>query len=113
MRFRSSMKLVCATLIALLLVSISANADSALSKQFFVYFGTFTGTKSKGIYVSHFDTVTGKLSAPTLAAQTVNPSFVVIAPDHHLLFTVNETDEFHGQASGALSAFKLDAVTGK
>jgi len=113
MRFRSSVKLVCAALTALLLVSLSANADSALSKQFLVYFGTFTGAKSKGIYVSRFDTATGKLSAPALAAKSVNPSFVAIDPNYHFLFAVNETDLFNGQASGALSAFKLDAATGK
>ena len=113
MRFRSSLKPVCAALAVLLLVSFSANADSAPSKPFLVYFGTYTGAKSKGIYVSRFDTATGKLSAPALAAQTVNPSFVAIAPDHHLLFAVNETEQFNGQASGAVSAFKLDAATGK
>ncbi|HLZ54916.1 MAG TPA: beta-propeller fold lactonase family protein, partial [Verrucomicrobiae bacterium] len=113
MRFRSCLKPVCAALTALLLISVSAHAAAARPGQFFVYFGTFTGTNSKGIYVSRFDSATGKLSAPALAAQTVNPSFVAIAPDHHLLFAVNETDEFHGQASGAVSAFKLDASSGK
>ncbi|HKW29304.1 MAG TPA: lactonase family protein [Verrucomicrobiae bacterium] len=97
---------------ALLLVSFSANAADAPPKHFLVYFGTFTGTQSQGIYVSRFDAATGKLSAPALAAQTVNPSFVAVAPNHHLLFAVNETDEFHGQASGAVSAFNLDASTG-
>ena len=113
MRFRSCLKPVCAALAALLLISVPANAAGARSKQFLVYFGTFTGTNSKGIYVSRFDSSTGKLSAPALAAQTVNPSFLALAPDHRFLFAVNETDEFHGQASGAVSAFKLDASSGK
>ncbi len=113
MRFRSCLKPVCAALAVWLLVSFCAHAADARSNHFLVYFGTFTGTNSKGIYVSRFDSATGRLSAPALAAQTVNPSFVAIAPDHHLLFSVNETDEFHGQASGAVSAFKLDASSGK
>jgi 6-phosphogluconolactonase len=113
MRFRSSLKLVCAALTALLLVSMSANADSARSKQFLVYFGTYTGAKSKGIYVSRFDTASGELSAPALAAQSINPAYLALAPDHRLLFAVNETDHFNGQASGAVTAFRLGASTGK
>ncbi len=113
MRFRSSFKVVRATLAVLLLVSISAIPGTALSKQFLVYFGTFTGTTSQGIYVSRLDTASGELSAPALAAQTVNPSFVAIEPHHRFLFAVNETDHFNGQASGSVTAFRLDASTGK
>lgn len=113
MRFYSPLKLVCTALAVVLLVSFSAKADSAPSKQFLVYFGTYTGAKSKGIYVSRFDAATGKLSEPTLAAQTTNPSYVAVAPDHRLLFAVNETKQFNGQAGGTVSAFKLDATTGK
>lgn len=113
MRFRSSWKLVHTALTVLLLVSITANAGSALSKQFLVYFGTYTGAKSQGIYVSRLDTASGELSAPTLAARSVNPAFVAVAPNHRFLFAVNEMDHFNGQASGAVTAFKLDAFTGK
>ena len=112
-RFRSYLKLVCAAVTALLLVSVSTNAADAPSEQFFVYFGTFTGGKSQGIYVSRFNAATGKLSAPTLAAQSANPAFLAPAPDHRFLFAVNESGHFHGRASGAVSAFKLDASTGK
>lgn len=111
-RFRSSLKLVRTALAALLLVSLTTNAGSALSKQFLVYFGTFTGTKSKGIYVSRLDTASGELSTPTLAAKSVNPSFVAIDPKHRFLFAVNETDHFNGQAGGSVTAFSLDASTG-
>jgi 6-phosphogluconolactonase len=113
MRFRSSLKLVRAAVAALLLVSLTANAGNALSKQFLVYFGTFTGTESEGIYVSRLDTASGELSAPALAAKAVNPSFVAIDPNHRFLFAVNETDHFNGQASGSVTAFRLDASTGK
>ncbi|HTQ49418.1 MAG TPA: lactonase family protein [Candidatus Acidoferrales bacterium] len=113
MRLCSPLKLVCTALAVLLLVSFSAHADGASSKQFLVYFGTYTGAKSKGIYVSRFDSATGKLSEPTLAAQTVNPSYVAVAPDDRFLFAVNETEQFNGRAGGAVSAFKLDAATGK
>src|ERR1700690_2701836 len=41
--------------------------------EFLVYFGTYTGAKSEGIYVSRFDPVTGRLSAPQLSGATRNP----------------------------------------
>ncbi len=113
MRFRSSLKLLCVLLAALLLASIPARADHASSHQFLVYFGTYTGAKSQGIYVSRFDTASGQLSAPTLAAPSANPSYLALAPDRQFLFAVNETDQFNGQPGGAVSAFKLDAATGK
>jgi 6-phosphogluconolactonase len=99
--------------VAWLSASISVNADSALSKQFLVYFGTHTGIKSKGIYISRFGTGSGELSAPTLAAETVNPAYVAIDPRNRFLFAVNETDRFNGQACGSVTAFKLDAPTGQ
>jgi len=113
MRLRSSLTLVRAALTALLLVSISANSGSALAEQFLVYFGTYTGAKSQGIYVCRLDTASGELGAPALAVKVVNPSFVAIAPDHRFLFAVNESDQSNGWAGGAVSAFKVDAATGK
>jgi len=113
MRFRSPLKSVWAALAAWLLASTVANADGALSKSFLVYFGTYTGAKSQGIYVSRFDTASGQLTAPMLAAPSANPSYLALAPDHQFLFAVNETDHFNGQAGGAVSAFKLDAAKGK
>ena len=112
LRYRSS-KMIHTAVAALLLVSLLAGANRASSESFFVYFGTYTGTKSKGIYVSRLDLATGKLSDPKLAIQTVNPAYLTVAPDHRLLFAVNETEHFNGQAGGAVSAFKLNASTGK
>lgn len=112
-RFFSHLKLACVVLATFLSVFLSANADGALSNQFFVYFGTYTGAKSRGIYVSRLDTTTGKLSAPVLAAESVDPAYLAIAPDHHFLFAVNETKRFKDQAGGSVSAFKLDSSTGK
>ena len=113
MRLLSSLKLVRAALAALLLVPLSMNADSTPSKQFLVYFGTYTGTNSQGIYVSRFDAASGKLSAPTLAAKSINPAYLAVDPGHRFLFAVNETDHFNDQASGSVTAFRLDAPTGK
>ena len=113
MRFLQSLKLAGAASTALLFFSASVIAGIPPSKQFLVYFGTYTGTNSKGIYVSRFDAASGELSAPALAAESVNPSFLAIAPDHRFLFAVNETESFAGKPGGSVTSFKLDARTGK
>ena len=78
-----------------------------------VYFGTYTGAKSKGIYVAPFDTATGKLGALRVAAETENPSFLALHPTRPLLYAVNEVDNYEGQKAGAVSAFAIDPATGE
>lgn len=53
----------------------------AAPARYLVYFGTYTGPKSQGIYVARFDATTGKLGAPGLAAETKSPSFVAVHPN--------------------------------
>jgi 6-phosphogluconolactonase len=77
-----------------------------------VYFGTYTGPKSKGIYVAPFDAATGKLGALRVAAETENPSFLALHPKRPLLYAVNETDNYEGQKAGSVSAFAIDPATG-
>ena len=57
--------------------------------QYFVYFGTYTGAKSKGIYVSRFDAGAGKLSPREVAAEIASTSFVAIHPNRRYLYAVN------------------------
>jgi 6-phosphogluconolactonase len=77
-----------------------------------VYFGTYTDTTSKGIYVSHFNAATGALSKPELAVATANPSFLAVTPDAKYLYAVNEINSYGGQPSGSVSAFTLHNDTG-
>src|SRR5262245_52487970 len=78
----------------------------------FVYFGTYTGEKSRGIYVAPWDAATGKVGAVRLAAETENPSFLALHPSRPLLYAVNEVDHFGGEKAGAVSAFAIDPVSG-
>jgi 6-phosphogluconolactonase len=78
-----------------------------------VYFGTYTGKKSKGIYVARFDADSGRLSAPELAAEIASPSFLAVHPKGEFLYAVNEVGNYQGQKAGAVSAFAIDAATGK
>src|SRR5689334_1812765 len=82
-------------LVALLILEFSTNTSTAAGgSDTFVYFGTYTGKKSKGIYVSRFDTATGTLGTPELAAESSSPSFLAVHPKGRYLYSVNESDKF-------------------
>jgi len=74
-----------------------------------VYFGTYTSgaNSSKGIYRSVLDTETGELSAPALAVEAKNPSFLEIHPGGKFLYAVSESGN-----AGTVSAFAIDPDTG-
>jgi 6-phosphogluconolactonase (cycloisomerase 2 family) len=82
-----------------------AFADAHFKKVYAVYFGTYTKGKSKGIYRSLFDVVTGKLGEPELCAETSNPSFLGIHPNHKFLYAVGELADQHG---GAVNSFAIE-----
>jgi 6-phosphogluconolactonase len=84
----------------------AALAAVAAQPQYFVYVGTYTGPRSRGIYASRFDPSTGKVSDPVLVGETQNPSFFAFHPSGKLLYAVNEND------NGSLTAFSLDPKTG-
>src|SRR4051794_38509699 len=85
---------------------------SAAPNELLVYFGTYTGATSKGIYVSRLNTSTGAVSAPQLAAETPNPSFLAVRPQGDFLYAVNEVSTFNGEPVGSVSAFAIDKATG-
>jgi len=90
----------------------SSNAADAPSGKQRVYFGTYTGKVSKGIYRSELDLSTGKLSPPVLAGEATSPSFLAIAPNEKFLYSVGEISDFGGKPAGAVNAFAIDAATG-
>ena len=79
MRFRLS-------LAAFLVLSVSAQAQ----EKYRVYFGTYTGKVSKGIYQCELNLKDGSLSAATLAGETSSPSFLAFHPNKKFLYAVNE-----------------------
>lgn len=104
-------------LLALLLAATCAEAGAAAKSEtkYFVYVGTYTeeGSTSKGIYTYRFDPSNAQLTSIGLAGQTTNPSFLAVHPNHRFLYAVNETGNYKGQKSGAVSAFAIDHATGK
>jgi 6-phosphogluconolactonase len=90
-----------------------ASSSGEASGTQFVYLGTYTGQKSKGIYVAQFEPQTGKLTTPELAAESRNPTFLAVGPGRKTLYAVNEVNDFGDGKQGAVSAFKLDERTGR
>ena len=100
----------CATLAHFLLMSVVAKSEPH-SKR--VYIGTYTGPTSKGIYLSYFDSATGKLSPPEVAAETTNPSFLALHPGGQWLYAVGEVSSYQGKAEGVVSSFRIDQSNGQ
>jgi len=79
----------------------------------FVYFGTDTDKGvSKGIYLSHFDLSTGHLTAPSLAAETLRPSYLALSPSApgvpRRLYAVNAV----ANPSATVTSFVMDPASG-
>jgi 6-phosphogluconolactonase len=100
---------VCLALLVALLAAPAAAGQKAQSDKLRVYVGTYTTgkSKSKGIYLLELDLKKGALSAPVLAGEAVNPSFLALHPGGRFLYAVGEVADF-GKDTGAVSAFAID-----
>ena len=101
-----------ALVVAFLCLAANALPPLVATGDLLVYFGTYTDTTSKGIYVSRFNSATGALTKPELAAATPQPSFLAITPDARFLYAVNEVNSYGGQPTGSVSAFAVHKDTG-
>ena len=110
-----SSHLFLAGLCALLLLACpSRRAQKARTQaRYLVYIGTYTTTRSKGIYAYRFDADSGRLTSLGLVAETVNPSFLAVDPSRRFLYAVNEISNYAGGKGGGVSAFAIDRATGK
>lgn len=83
-------------------------------ENFLVYFGCYTNAKSgsKGIYVSRFNSASGELGEPSLAAETGSPSFLALSPDRKHLYAVGEMSG-PGKKAGGVSAFRVSLPDGQ
>lgn len=80
----------------ILFVSVNSFAQDAN-----LLIGTYTQKGSKGIYVYHFDTATGKATQLSHTNKVSNPSFLTISKDKQNIYAVNEDLE------GGVSSFSL------
>ena len=93
-------------------------------KELLVYVGTYTeqilfGTgqifegQGEGIHIYRMDPATGALSPHDTAGEIKNPSYLAFHPTGRFLYAVNELKSYNGEPTGTLSAFSLDADTGR
>lgn len=81
-----------------------------MSRERFLYVGTYTGGKSKGIYRM---TVDGEvLGQPELVAETRNPSYVALHPNGRTLYSVCEISDHGGTSQGGVEAYARNTDTG-
>lgn len=87
--------------------------------SYYVFVGTYTtisnraGLKSEGIYVYQMEPAKGEMSLIQVMRDVMNPSFLAIHPNRKYLYAVNENSQFTGKPGGGVSAFAVDAQTGK
>ena len=107
------MRLIRSLLVTAAVLTCLLPEAVAKKGEYIAYIGTYTRQNSKGIYAYKFDSATGKATEIGLVAETSNPSFLAIHPNRRFLYAVNENDMFEGQRAGSVSAFSLDAASGK
>jgi len=83
---------IVATLASVLILPATPKAETHP-----VYFGT-GGKPAKGIYHATFDSESGKLGSPTLAAEIGSPGFLALHPDGDKLYAVARWDGGAGAA---------------
>ncbi len=90
--------------------AVAAPALAAKPSSYLVYLGTYTGPKSKGIYVTRFDPASGKLDPIKLAGEVEQPSWVTLHPNGRYLYAVSELG---GNVQGTVSSFAVDNRSGE
>lgn len=93
---------------------LNAQKSGARARDLLLYVGTYTSgsSKSKGIYIHKFDGATGRISPFQIVDGVEDPSFLTIDRKGRYLFAVNETVEYEGMKSGAVSSFEIDQKAG-
>jgi 6-phosphogluconolactonase len=100
-------------LLALAVASLAApDSRAAEPSSVTLYVGTYTDGTSKGIYRTVLDLATGTATAPVLAGEAKNPSFLALDPSGRFLYAVSEVDDIGPEKSGGVLAFAVDAKTG-
>jgi 6-phosphogluconolactonase len=85
----------------------------ARARELLVYVGTYTsGTKSEGIYLYRLNLADGSLTRVSVTGGVSNPSYLTLDRARRFLYAVEETEEFEGAKSGAVSAFALERTDG-
>ncbi|MBB1284142.1 lactonase family protein [Flavisolibacter sp. BT320] len=82
---------------------------TAAFAQPYLLVGTYTGEKSRGVYVYRFS-ANGSATLVD-SAVTPNPSYLAISPDQQFVYAANELG--NGEGGGKVSAFRFNKDKGK
>lgn len=77
----------------------------ASSENVLMFVGPYTKQESKGIYAYRYAAASGELTPIGLAAESLNPSWLLTHPNGRFLYAANESE-------GTVSAFSIDRSTG-
>lgn len=92
-------------LLAFMICTLTAQAQKA---DYNLIIGTYTKPGvSEGIYVYDFNTKTAASTAKSIEKNTINPSFLALAPDNRFIYAVNEDGD-----NSKVSAYSFDAAAG-
>jgi 6-phosphogluconolactonase len=80
-----------------------------------VFIGTYTDTTSHGIYALRLDPASGALSAPWLAGEGLNPTFLALDPGHRHLYATGQLrlDPAQPNPPGGIIAYTVDPESGR
>ncbi|MDP4131913.1 MAG: lactonase family protein [Bacteroidota bacterium] len=92
----------------IILLLFFVTASSSFSQNPYLFVGTYTNGKSKGIYVFRFDSSTGTATEVS-TVKADNPSYLAIAPDGKHIYSANESA---GPVS-SVGAYSFDPATGR
>jgi 6-phosphogluconolactonase len=80
---------------------------SCFSQEPYLFIGTYTSGKSKGIYVYKFNTKTGTATAVS-STEAKNPSYLSLSADGKFLYAVDEEDY-----GGSVGAYAFEPASGQ
>lgn len=82
------------------------------ARELLVYVGTYTSGKSEGVYLYRLNLSDGSLTRAGVTGGVSNPSYLTLDRARRFLYSVEETEEFEGEKSGAVSAFAVNQRDG-
>jgi 6-phosphogluconolactonase len=87
--------------------------SAVFSQSNYLLIGTYTSTKSEGIYVYTFDTTNADNSFVSVT-KISNPSFLTVSPNKKFIYAVGENvDSTINPIGGTVSAFSFNKINGK
>jgi 6-phosphogluconolactonase len=92
--------------------ALSVVNTAARARELLMYVGTYTSGKSEGIYLYRLSLADGSLTRVSATGGVNSPSYLTLERARRFLYAVEETEEFEGAKSGAVSAFTVERTDG-